>query len=54
MRQSKGVTRRDLLLFFFEKVVCPKAAIEDEVTTTVLGPQANLLINFRKRFYHAQ
>ncbi|UQT02737.1 hypothetical protein YUBABA_00940 [Serratia phage vB_SmaM-Yubaba] len=50
MKQTKGVSRRDLLAFFFGSAISPKAKVEDAVLDLVLGKEANLLINFRKRF----
>ncbi|QYN79902.1 hypothetical protein PQD71_gp009 [Kosakonia phage Kc263] len=50
----KGVSRRSLLLFVVGKSFTPKAVVEDvvlsAVTKAVVGPELNLLNNFRKRF----
>lgn len=50
MKQTKGVSRRDLLAFFFGSTISPKAKVEDVVLDLLIGTEANLLINFRKRF----
>lgn len=48
-----GVSRRSLLLFAFSKVATPKTLVEDvildTVTTAVIGPTGNWLLNFRRR-----
>lgn len=48
-----GVSRRSLLLFAFSKVATPKTFVEDAildtVTTAVIGPTGNWLLNFRRR-----
>lgn len=48
-KQSRGVSRRDLLIFMFGKTFSPKVAIEDKVVDLIIGKEASLLINFRKR-----
>lgn len=53
MEQSKGISRRSLLVFAFSNVVSPKTVVRDTiinvVTTSVVGPTGTWLINFRKR-----
>lgn len=54
MKQTKGVTRRDLIAFFAGSAFSPKAKIEDLIIDTALGKQASTLINFRKRFLNGK
>lgn len=51
--KTLGISRRSLLLFAFSKVATPKSLVEDAildtVTTAVIGPTGNWLLNFRRR-----